>query len=266
MKLKLNFVGGVFFLFLLLAGTSMVKAADHSWGGYHWARQSSTFTLKMGNNVNASWFPYMDVARIDWNKSSVLDLVIVPGTVSPKRCQLTSGMIQVCNERYGRTGWLGVAGISASNGHITGAYVKLNDSYVMTNAEKQLVMCQEIGHAFGLAHQDENFSNPPLGSCMDYTSTATAGQNMHPNQHDYDMIQQIYNHLDSFTTISAMAAVPAEISNEDFRSPRAWGQMIRMSREGNPMVFRRDYPHGNQVFTFVFPVPGGRLADEEHDH
>ena len=27
---------------------------------------------------------------------------------------------------------------------------------------------QEIGHTFGLDHQDENFSNANLGSCMDY--------------------------------------------------------------------------------------------------
>lgn len=265
MKLKVNFFGGFLFLILFLGTASMVTALDHTWGGYHWARQSNPFTLKLGNNVNATWFQHMDVARVDWNKSTILDLVIVPGGVNPKRCPITSGMVQVCNERYGRTGWLGVAGISASNGHITGGYVKLNDSYSMTAAEKQLVTCQEIGHAFGLAHQDENFNNPPLGTCMDYTSTATAGSNMHPNQHDYDMLQQIYNHVDTFTTISPVS-VPAEISQEDFRSPRAWGKLIKVSREGNPMVFRRDYPHGNQVFTFVFPVPGGRLADEEHDH
>ncbi len=31
-------------------------------------------------------------------------------------------------------------------------------------------MCQEIGHDFGLDHQDENFNNPNLGTCMDYTN------------------------------------------------------------------------------------------------
>jgi hypothetical protein len=263
MKSKFNFFLGVLLLILISASASMAKF-DHSWGGYHWARQSNPFTLRMGNNVNADWFQYMDVARIDWNKSTVLDTVIVPGSVSPKRCTLTSGMIQVCNERYGRTGWLGIAGVSVNQGHILGAYVKLNDSYSMTVAEKQLVTCQEIGHTFGLAHQDENFNNAPLGTCMDYTSTATAGSNMHPNQHDYDMLQTIYSHLDTTTTIGA-AAIPAEVAMEDYRSPRAWGQVVRVSQEGNAIVFRRDFPNGHQLFTFVFPVPGGRLADEEHD-
>lgn len=262
MKSKSNFFGGVFLFLLLLASVSVVKA-DHSWGGYHWARQSNPFTLRMGNNVNASWFQYLDVARIDWNNSSVLDTVIVAGGVNPKRCPITSGMIQVCNERYGRTGWLGVAGISVSSGHITGAYVKLNDTYSMTVAEKQLVMCQEIGHTFGLDHQDENFYNAPLGTCMDYTQTSTAGQNMHPNQHDYDMLQTIYAHLDSTTTIGAMAVSP-QVAQAEFGSPRAWGQLIRVSAHGAPILFKRDFPNGQQVFTFVFPAPGERLADEDN--
>ena len=265
MKSKSTFFGGVLLLFLLLASTSVVKA-DHSWGGYHWARPANPFVLRLGNNVNSVWAPFLNVASQDWNKSTVLDTLVVPGGVSPKRCPITSGMIQVCNERYGRTGWLGIAGISANNGHITGAYVKLNDSYSMTTAEKQMVTCQEIGHAFGLDHQDEGFNNPPMGTCMDYTATATAGSNMHPNQHDYDMLQQIYAHADAITTISNPMTVPAEVALEDYRSPRAWGKLVRVSREGNPMLFRRDFPNGHQIFTFVFPVPGGRLADEEDSH
>ena len=29
--------------------------ANHSWGGYHWARTSNPFTLKLGDNVDNNW-------------------------------------------------------------------------------------------------------------------------------------------------------------------------------------------------------------------
>ena len=62
-------------------------------------------------------------------------------------------------------------------------------------------MCQEIGHDFGLDHQDENFSNPNVGSCMDYTNDPDGGDpygpsNEHPNLHDYDQLETIYSHAD----------------------------------------------------------------------
>ncbi|MBI1895150.1 MAG: hypothetical protein HYS04_01245, partial [Acidobacteria bacterium] len=48
-------------------------------------------------------------------------------------------------------------------------------------------------------HQDEDFNNPNLGTCMDYTSNPSSNQ--HPNQHDYDQLELIYAHLDSTTTV-----------------------------------------------------------------
>ena len=49
---------------------------------------------------------------------------------------------------------------------------KVNDFYYAqdfyNNAPwRQLVMCQAVGHIFGLAHQDETFDNANLGTCMD---------------------------------------------------------------------------------------------------
>jgi len=81
----------------------------------------------------------------------------------------------VCNARYGNNGWLGLAQIWINGSHITQAITKLNDTYFNTATYnkpewRNLVMCQEVGYTFGLDHQDENFDNPNLGSCMDYTS------------------------------------------------------------------------------------------------
>ncbi|MGH3734956.1 MAG: hypothetical protein ACRDT6_04955 [Micromonosporaceae bacterium] len=73
----------------------------------------------------------------------------------------------------------------------------MNDTYLgSAEAAKRLgVMCQEVGHDFGLGHQDENFTNPNLGTCMDYTNDWSTNQ--HPNQHDYDQLAAIYGHNDS---------------------------------------------------------------------
>jgi len=269
MKLKTNCLRGFVLLFLLLASTAMVKA-DHSWGSYHWARSSNPFTLQLGDNLTnttrSNWKSNFGIAIADWNKSTVLDTVAVAGGTRARRCAITGGRVEVCNSAYGQTGWLGVAGISVTNGHITGAYVKLNDTYSMNDAEEQLVMCQEIGHTFGLGHQDEGFYNAPLGTCMDYTQASTANQNMHPNQHDYDMLEQIYAHLDSSTTIGAMA-VPAQVALGDYRSPRAWGRAVRFNKEGQAILFERDFGNGHKIFTHIYPVPGSRFYnDEDHEH
>lgn len=186
----------------------MPAEANHSWGTYHWARTANPFTLKLGDNVNANWDAYLNEASSDWTKSSVLNTTVVAGMAgNVKRCAPQSGRVEVCNASYGNNGWLGIAAIYISGGHITAGYVKLNDTYFNSSSYnkpewRRLVACQEIGHTFGLDHQDENFSNPNLGTCMDYTNSPLGlPSNEHPNQHDYDQLGTIYSHLDSSTTV-----------------------------------------------------------------
>ena len=153
----------------ILAALPLTASATHSWGGYHWARTSNPFTLKVGDNVSTAWDAYLDEAIADWSASSVLDLTKVPGGTNPKNCRPTSGRIEVCNAKYGSNGWLGLAQIWVSGSHITQGTSKMNDTYFNTAQYntpvwRRLVMCQEIAHDFGLAHQDENFNNPNLGT------------------------------------------------------------------------------------------------------
>jgi hypothetical protein len=67
----------------------------------------------------------------------------------------------------------------------------------------QHVICQEIGHTFGLDHQDE--SGISLNTCMDYyhNTSASDTKSTHPNQHDYDELSTIYQHRDSTTTVGS---------------------------------------------------------------
>lgn len=243
-------------LFLFVAATVFgvllpsTALATHSWGGYHWARTANPFTLKLGDNVSGVWDPILATTSSDWSLSSVLDTTVVPGGTKARNCRATSGRVEVCNSNYGNNGWLGLAQIwVSSNLHIVQGVTKVNDTYFNTStynttAWRNLVMCQEVGHTLGLDHQDVNFDNANLGTCMDYTSDPSTNQ--HPNQHDYDELALIYAHLDSFTTLSQTLLHPAQ---GNFDNPSEWGRLV--SKKGRVAVFERDFGLGNKLFTFV---------------
>lgn len=225
-------------------------SANHSWGGYHWARTANPFTLKVQDNVTSAWDSYLDTTISDWSQSQVLNLTEEPGSGNTRKCPAPTGKVMVCNNTYGNNGWLGIASINITGGeHITKGYVKVNDTYFNTPtyntpAWRNLVMCQEVGHTLGLDHQDENFDNPNLGTCMDYTSNP--GTNQHPNQHDYDQLEAIYAHLDSFTTVAA--ALPGAEVGE---SPASWGTLVAGSSSHGKGVYVRNFGHGQMVITVV---------------
>src|SRR5215210_9605327 len=111
---------------LALVAFSPAAQANHSWNGYHWARQSNPFTLNLGDNVSSKWDPYLGTASSDWSKSRVLDTRIVAGQANPDTCRPTSGRVEVCNSAYGNNGWLGLAQVWISGKHITQAISKMN--------------------------------------------------------------------------------------------------------------------------------------------
>jgi len=245
-------------------------SANHSWGSYHWARITNPFTLKVGNNVSSAWSSYLNEAISDWSASSVLDLIKVTGSTNSRTCKPKTGQIEVCSYRYGNNGWLGLAQIWISGSHITKAITKVNDTYFNTStynkpAWRRLVMCQEIAHDFGLDHQDENFKNANLGSCMDYTSDPDGPpSNEHPNAHDFEEIDIIYEHLDSVNTIFSLANNARNgvnsfrrdrLENDDqdinLDNPSAWGKAIKQDKQGRNSLYVRDLGKGEKVFTHV---------------
>lgn len=220
---------------LTALGTAPSNAA-HSWSTYHWGRTANPFTLQLGDNVSGDWDGHLVTASADWSSTAYdgqtdpqtgvvvenpIRTTVTAGGSMPRKCRPTSGRIEVCNATYGNNGWLGLAQIWLSGGHIVQGVAKMNDTYFKLSTynnpnEKLHVMCQEVGHAFGLGHQDE--SGISLDTCMDYFSNtgANAGSTVstRPNLHDYGQLTAKYvvgkgGHLDSTNTFKGTGAANA---------------------------------------------------------
>jgi len=243
-------------------------SADHSWGPYQWARQANPFTLTVVDSTTVDWDDEVTNSVRDWSVSSVLDMRKVEGsTDGARQCKPPSGQIRICNLTYGFVGWVGLAGITIDpNGHITTGYTKLNDSYLNSasySSWRQGVVCQEVGHDIGLDHQDEDFDNDPLKSCMDYQDPLWPT----PNAHDYDQLEAIYAHLDSYNSYVTLGETDGEGGGDSGgcnappgkgcnklgfgpgNSQSEWG--ISLGRRGRHEKFIRIDADGTRHITFV---------------
>ncbi|HSH77701.1 MAG TPA: hypothetical protein VLA19_04115 [Herpetosiphonaceae bacterium] len=258
---RVRSVAVVLFALVALAALSPSAHATHSWNNYHWARTSNPFTITVIDSMTSDWDDNLNAANSDWDASSVLNVAYEAGdesTRTRKRCPAVSGKVRSCNALYGYNGWLGLAQIWLSGGHIVQGTAKMNDSYLASSSydetNRQHVICQEIGHDWGLGHQDE--SGADLNTCMDY---ANAFDNPDPNAHDYEQLEIIYNdHLDGNNTA---AALPADVANAVLDTPAQWGREVHAA--GRTSIFEREFPGGHKIITHVF------WAEERghaHDH
>jgi len=284
--------------------------ADHWWGGYYWANGASR-QINVNTAVSGAWVSdpmagganHILKAFQGWDKDSSQSPLDLTGPTAragtnPKTCKAIADQVLVCNARYGFNGWLGIASIWAnSSKQITQATTKLNDSYYgsakyNTPAWRRLVSCQEIGHDFGLAHQNEIFDNANTGSCMDYTNAPGGGvlngfnygpTNEYPNAHDYDMLDTIYGASSSaaltgnattdfgIRTVGqgGTSAADASRPNDDGipgDSEAAWGRAVHTDSQGRPDVFVLDLAGGHKKITHVFWAIGeGPRSEHHHD-
>jgi len=233
----------------MLAALPLGAGASHSWGTYHWGRTANPVTVRVVDSMTNDWDDKLAKARLDWDASDVLAVVHEAGDSSSKtrkRCAAVSGKVRACNAPYGNNGWLGLAQIWISGGHIVQGVAKMNDSYLATprysETNRQHVMCQEIGHDWGLGHQDE--SGADRDTCMDYSS---ALDNPSPNAHDHAQLQTIYGaHLDAGNTAMAPSA---RFLNADARAQENWGTKVHDS--GRAAVFVRNFAGGLRIVTHV---------------
>ncbi len=254
---------------LFVSGTSL---ADHSWNDYHWARTTSSFDLTIVNSTTSDWDTYVSQAIADWSNSSVVTMIEdTAGSTANRirrRCNGPAGQIRICNLAYGNTGWLGIAGISLdANGHITTGYTKLNDTYFDQAyyddpSWRLSVTCQELGHNVGLGHQDENFNNASLFSCMDYQDPPFE----YANPHDFEQLETIYNHVDSYDSYvgdggnngGGCNAPPGKGCNKagigSENANTGWG--ISLGRRGQHETFMRIDPDGTRHIVHVYWAQG----------
>ena len=257
---KFRRLRSILVLGLAVAAIPTISNATHSWGGYHWARTTPQFTLKLGNNMTtADWRGHLAQASSDWNSGNSAVLTAIVAGTAGKRCSMVAGTTQVCNGSYGNNGWLGLASINITGGtHITQGSAKMNDTYFSTATynnpnEREHVVCQEVAHTFGLDHQSTDGSSQ--NSCMDYFSNtganATSTLSTRPNAHDFEELNIIYAHLDTTTTVAALAAMAAAASevNDDSNS---WGQLMRQSGNGRSSTYERHEWDGSKTLTHVY--------------
>ena len=204
-RLGQQIVVAMFVVALLLAPLASLAptSATPTGSGFHWARQSSQFTLQIGSNLDGPWPGILNQVVSDWNKNETVTFKVVGGGTNPQECRPVTGRVEACNWRYGtQEGWLGLTRLYFNSGgdHIEAATVQMNDSFFDTASEYNIeaarrhTMCHEIGHTAGLDHVSTD-------SCMNDSQFAVFN-NVKPINKDFNQLARIYGHSDSTTTVS----------------------------------------------------------------
>lgn len=228
---------------------------------------------------------YLDRALSDWSMSDKLEMTkVTGGTNEPtgprtrKKCSPTARQNEICNERYGNNGWVGLTSIWTSGGHLLQATSKLNDTYFdrasYNNPQWRLgTLCHELGHTLGLGHPSTDY-NKDMHTCIDYYSKPD-GDNMVPNTHDYAQLDKIYGHTDDPTSTSSRTAsrgagaLPPALSNIDTTQPSERGKLIKKDKKEE--VYERNLGSGRKLYTFVIlakeedQLPQQRQRQEQQD-
>ena len=267
-------------LFALSLVVALPVFAGHGWGTYHWGRSSAEASIPIYRSLTvttySNWPDHLQKSvygdpsnpntanRRGWNDSTVLALTIYSSaTDSTTRynCSAPSGAVRVCNYAYGSTGWAGLAQVwPDSAGHITRANTKVNDTYMgstSNNPWRRHVMCQEVGHDFGLGHTSENGSSQ--NTCMDYYRNTSGSDwtSTGPNQHDFDQLR-VQHHASTFPgpgdVLAQSLRDPGPIDEIDLNEPWQWGTPWAWDDEGRAVAFvldRTPGEDGDEIITRV---------------
>ncbi|WP_428027382.1 hypothetical protein, partial [Altererythrobacter sp.] len=127
---------------------------------------------------------------------------------------------------------------------------------------------------YGLGHQNEDFNTHLTSSCMEYTSDPVG--NEHPDGHDYDQLDTIYNHVDDTSGGGSSSGGPGngkgggkgkKLGIESGNSPAEWGKAIAQDASGRDSVYARNV-NGYTVITHVTWAigegPGPRRHSGDH--
>lgn len=150
--------------------------------------------LEILNALDDSYQDLFQKVLQDWDNGSPDSLTLTVTRVSvDSRCRHVRNKLKLCNGDYGETNWNGQAALGVSKDNVISAAVAyLNDFYLSGASEvlRRYTLCHEMGHGFGLPHTDEDYSNPNLGNCMDYTNDPSS--NTRPDQSNFLYLANLY--------------------------------------------------------------------------
>ena len=166
-------------LAVVMVLTAGVASATNKWNGYHW--ESNNLALTVVDNTNAPGvFDVVD-AVAEWAGLGT--------DIQPEMALGSSGDVEVVAIRI-RPHYLGLARIWVDEfGHIGKGRVELNSRYLnsLTFDEWDHVLCQELGHIWGLGHDNVE------EGCMASSSFLGLPGYTSPSDHDKVTLNDIYN-------------------------------------------------------------------------